>query len=85
MKMQKSDIWKLIESPLFALAVLSTLWLQADRAFSAEEYCSTCGYKVAVSGDFKHHKAGQSIAIQGAGNNEAAFREEVYGEDFSAN
>jgi hypothetical protein len=40
---------------------------------------------VAVSGDFKHHKAGQSIAIQGAGNNEAAFREEVYGEDFSAN
>ena len=36
-----------------------------------------------MSGDFTHHKDDASVAIQGAADNAAAFREEIYGKKFT--
>jgi beta-glucosidase len=52
-------------------------------AFAAEEYCAKCGQQVSVSGDVRHYKVDESVAIEGAGDNAAAFREEIYGRDFT--
>jgi beta-glucosidase len=68
---------------LATLASLACLWLGVPAAFAADEICSSCGLQVSVTGDFAHHKAGESVTIEGAGDNAAAFREEINGKSFS--
>ena len=70
------------------LAVLSvvsasSLWLSAPAAFAADEICASCGQQVSVSGEFAHRKDDASVAIEGAANNAAAFREEINGKNFT--
>ena len=69
--------------PSFSLAILAGLWLSAPLASAADESCATCGQEVSVNGDFAHRKDDASLAIQGAGNNAAAFHEEINGRNFT--
>jgi beta-glucosidase len=59
------------------------MWLSAPAAFAVDETCASCGQAVSVSGEFAHSKSDASLAIEGADNNAAAFREEIYGENFT--
>ncbi len=59
------------------------MWLSAPAAFAADETCAACGQEASVSGEFAHGKYDASLAIEGAGNNAAAFHEEIYGENFT--
>jgi beta-glucosidase len=59
------------------------LWLSAPAAFAADEICASCGAQVSVTGEFAHHKDDASVAIDGAGANAAAFREDVNGKNFT--
>ena len=52
-------------------------------AFSDDEICGTCGPEVRLSGTFTHRKDNPSMAIEGAGNNAAAYREDVNGTNFT--
>ncbi|HXR48983.1 MAG TPA: glycoside hydrolase family 3 C-terminal domain-containing protein [Candidatus Limnocylindrales bacterium] len=65
------------------LACIAGLWLATPDTFAEEETCAVCGQQVSVSGDFTHHKDNASVAIEGATNNAAAFREEINGEHFT--
>jgi beta-glucosidase len=59
------------------------MWLLVPAAFAADETCASCGQAVSVSGEFAHSKYDASLAIEGAGNDAAAFHEEIYGENFT--
>jgi beta-glucosidase len=48
-----------------------------------EESCTACDLPVEVSGDFTHFKAGDAVDIQGAHGDQAAFREEIWGHEFT--
>jgi len=50
---------------------------------NTHEVCRTCGHQVTVSGSFTHHKVDESVAIEGAGENPAAYREDVNGTNFT--
>jgi len=50
---------------------------------AAEESCTACDVPVVVSGDFSHFKIRGGQEIQGASGDAAAFREEVWGRNFS--
>ena len=68
------------------LAVVLTNFLSTaivPNASAAEESCSSCGQQVSISGDFSHRKDADTVAIEGAGANPAAFREEVLGKNFA--
>jgi beta-glucosidase len=65
------------------LASAASLWLSAPAALAADEICSSCSQEVSLSGDFTHRKDAPSVTIEGAGNNAAAFQEEVNGEHFT--
>ncbi len=65
------------------LVSIVSLWLPGSMAFAAEETCDSCSYKVSITGDFTHRKDDASLAIQGAGDNAAAFREEINGRSFT--
>jgi beta-glucosidase len=77
-----------IRSIFVSLAVLSLLAV-ASQLFSvsvtsaAEEICDSCSHKVSLSGDFTHRKDDASVAIQGAADSAAAFREEITGTNFT--
>ena len=58
-------------------------WLSPCGAFAADEVCASCSYQVTVSGSFTHHKDRPNVAIEGAGDNAAAFREDVSGTNFT--
>jgi beta-glucosidase len=66
--------------PLVVFAVLfSPLIAGAD-----EETCVACDRKVLVSGEFNHGRGHESLAIIGAPKrSEEAFREEIYGPNFT--
>jgi beta-glucosidase len=67
----------------FGIAVACVLWWCA-AARAAEEGCLSCDIPVEVKGQFTHYKNTDGPAVQGMiGEEEAAFREEVYGADFS--
>jgi hypothetical protein len=70
------------QAMLFLLSA-ATIWLSAPAAFAADETCASCGQEVSVSGKFAHSKYDASVTIEGAGNNAAAFHEEIYGENFT--
>src|SRR5690349_506892 len=52
-------------------------------AVAADEVCTSCGPQVSVNGSFAHHKDGPTVAINGAAGNEAAFREDINGTNFT--
>ena len=64
--------------PLFAGLLLS-----ASATFAADEICSSCSQQVSVVGSFAHRKDNASVVIDGAGNNAAAYREDVNGTNFT--
>ncbi|MEO6003104.1 MAG: glycoside hydrolase family 3 C-terminal domain-containing protein [Opitutus sp.] len=63
---------------LVAGALVSTCVLLAE-----DETCTTCGGRVAVSGEFTHHKVPPMVAIEGAGADAGRYREEVNGLHFT--
>ena len=65
------------------LLAATSMWLSATAAFAADEHCAKCGQEVSVSGEFAHAKYDTSLTIEGAGNNTAAFHEEIYGYNFT--
>ena len=65
------------------LACIAGLWLATPDTFAADEICAACGQQVSVSGEFAHRKDDASVAIEGAANNAAAFREEINGKNFT--
>ncbi len=66
-----------------AIPLLSGLQLSASATFAADEICASCGQQVSVGGSFAHRKENPSVAIEGAGNNAAAYREDVNGTNFT--
>jgi beta-glucosidase len=68
---------------MLLLLSAATMWLSAPAAFAADERCAKCGQEVSVSGEFAHSKYDESLTIEGAGDNAAAFHEEIYGEKFT--
>src|ERR1017187_9679828 len=64
---------------LLALA----LWFAASLDSWADEVCASCGYQVTISGSFSHHKDRTNMVIEGAGENAAAYREDVNGTNFT--
>jgi len=56
--------------------------ISASAAFAADETCTSCGGRVAVSGDFTHRKEAPSLIVNGSGTSAAAFREDVDGTVF---
>ena len=68
---------------MLVLLSAATMWFSAPAAFAVDETCATCGHDVGASGEFAHSKYDASVAIEGAGNNAAAFHEEIYGGNFT--
>jgi beta-glucosidase len=67
----------------FSLAAIGSLAL-ALTANAREEGCRSCEVPVEVTGEFAHSKNTDGPAVQGMVNDdEAAFREEIWGSDFS--
>ncbi len=52
-------------------------------AKAADEVCASCSQQVSVSGSFTHRKERPNVAIEGAGDNAALFREDVNGTNFT--
>lgn len=52
-------------------------------ALRAQEVCTSCEYQVLVTGSFSHQKVHSSVPIEGAGQNDAVFREDVNGTNFT--
>jgi beta-glucosidase len=68
---------------IFSLSIICSLSLSL-AASAGEEGCISCDLPVEVSGQFAHSINNDAAAIQGmVGDDEAAFRNEVYGHDFS--
>ena len=65
------------------LIIAGNCWLSAAGAFAADEICTKCGQEVSISGNFAHSKVDDATAIEGAGDDPAAFREEIYGDNFT--
>jgi beta-glucosidase len=73
-------------SALLAVLFLTSIasqWLSSSVAFAAQESCDSFGHQVSLSGDFAHRKDDATVAVQGAANNAAAFREEINGKNFT--
>jgi beta-glucosidase len=67
----------------FSLAVIGFVAFPL-AASGADEGCRSCDLPVEVTGEFAHYRNTDGPAVQGmAGDDEAAFREEVYGSDFA--
>jgi len=63
--------------------LLAGLLAAASTAFADDEICTSCGQQVSVSGDFTHRKDRPVLTIDGAGDDAAAFREEINGTNFT--
>ena len=80
-----SDFTTILTSIRTILILLSaaSLCLSASRTLAADETCASCGQQVSISGDFTHAKCDPTTTIEGANNNASAFREEIYGKNFT--
>jgi len=58
-------------------------WLLAPAAFAAAKTCASYGQEASVSGEFAHSKYAESLILEGAGKDAAAFHEEICGEHFT--
>jgi beta-glucosidase len=63
--------------------LLAAFFSSVCAVLATDEVCASCGQQVSVSGSFSHHKDRPSLAIEGAGENAAAFREDVSGTNFT--
>ncbi|HWA87085.1 MAG TPA: glycoside hydrolase family 3 C-terminal domain-containing protein [Opitutus sp.] len=63
---------------LFAALIVSLV-----GTFAADEHCTTCGGKVAVSGDFTHRKEQPFPPIAGTEGRADAYREDIDGPQFT--
>ena len=68
-----------IRPVIFLLAAI----LFSTATWAEDEICASCGQQVSVSGNFSHHKDRPAVAIEGAGDNAAAFREDINGTNFT--
>ncbi len=70
---------------LFAafILLLAGWCVSITGAMAADEICSSCGQQVSVTGDFIHRMDRSGDAIQGAGDKDAAFRQEISGSNFT--
>ena len=68
---------------LTAALLFSGLLSSAPVAVAEDEICASCGQQVSVTGVFSHHKDGQSVIIDGADNNAAAYHEDINGTNFA--
>jgi beta-glucosidase len=66
-----------------SLMTLRSPVFSVSDASAADEICATCGQEVRVNGEFAHRKDNASVTIEGAGDNAAAFREEINGKNFT--
>src|ERR1051325_2642552 len=66
-----------------AVLLLAGLFTSASVATAADEVCATCSQQVSVSGSFTHRRERPNVAIEGAGDNAALFREDVNGTNFT--
>jgi beta-glucosidase len=66
-----------------SVAMLAGLSLWAPATFAADEICPACDQQVSISGDFAHRKDNAPVTIEGATGNASAFREEIYGRNFT--
>jgi beta-glucosidase len=66
-----------------AVLLLSGLLTSASIATAADEVCASCSQQVSVSGSFTHQKETPNVAIEGAGDHAALFREDVNGTNFT--
>ncbi len=72
-----------IAPAVICVVSLASLGLRAPAAWAAEEGCPSCKYQVSIKGDFTHRKDNAAVALEGAGNDAAAFREEITGKAFT--
>jgi len=68
---------------VLALVVFVNMWLTTSAVLAVDERCDSCSHQVSITGDFTHRKDEASVAIQGVGDNAAAFREEINGQNFT--
>src|SRR6478672_6901252 len=68
---------------LLVVLLWAGLISNSRTSIADDEFCGTCGPQVSVSGSFTHHKDNARVAIEGAGDNAAFFREDVNGPDFT--
>jgi beta-glucosidase len=64
-----------------AIVFLTGLLLCASKVFSADEACTTCGGKVAITGDFTHRREPPGPPVPGA--LAEAYREDINGPRFT--
>jgi beta-glucosidase len=69
--------------PLLLLAAIACMWLPVSKSLAVEEICPSCSRKLSITGDITHRKEAAGVTVQGAGNNAAAFREEINGKNFT--
>ncbi len=68
---------------VFGLATIAIMALTLV-AGANEEGCAACDLPLEITGEFAHYKTSDNVAVQGmSGDDAAAFREEVFGRDFS--
>ena len=63
--------------------IAAIILASAVSTHAEEVNCATCELQARVNGDFAHRKDDASVAIEGATNNAAAFREEINGKHFT--
>jgi beta-glucosidase len=66
-----------------AVIVLLAAILFSTATWAEDEICGSCSQQVSVSGNFSHHKDRPTVAIDGAGDNAAVFREDISGTNFT--
>jgi beta-glucosidase len=77
--------WRRIEkfTLILAMIFLANFGRLVPAAVADDETCTSCGTDVSITGNFTHRKDNASVAIEGAGNNAAAYREEINGTNFT--
>ena len=63
--------------------LLAGILFSTSALFAADETCVSCGGQVSVSGDFTHRKEAPTLAVEDAGAQIEAFREDVNGTNFN--
>jgi beta-glucosidase len=66
-----------------AALILAGMQWPASAAFAADELWRSGNLQVTVSGNFTHRRDNNRVAIDGAGDNVAAFRDDVNGQEFT--
>ncbi len=63
--------------------VILCLLISGRAVFADEEVCGACGGDVRAEGSFEHYKGRANLMIDGANGDDAPFREEINGTNFS--